>query len=76
MAPPISEHEVIEVTLSHDMEGYDGVESVVYRALARVSTCQVLCSIEVSDGARVDLATSRGWRSRREYGQGRESPEH
>lgn len=36
VAPPISEHEVIQVWLSHDMEGYDGVESVVYRALARV----------------------------------------
>lgn len=39
VAPPISEHEVIQVWLSHDMEGYDGVESVVYRALARVSSC-------------------------------------
>jgi len=36
VAPPIAEHEVIEVTLSHDMEGYDGVESLVYRALARI----------------------------------------
>lgn len=37
VAPPIVEHEVIQVTLSHDMIGYDGVESLVYRALARVS---------------------------------------
>ena len=36
VAPPISEHEVIKVWLSHDMKGYDGVESLVYRALARV----------------------------------------
>jgi hypothetical protein len=37
VAPPISEHEVIQVWLSHDMQGYDGVESLVYRGLARVS---------------------------------------
>ncbi|KAG8919609.1 hypothetical protein FRC02_001527 [Tulasnella sp. 418] len=36
VAPPISEHEVIQVWLSHDMEGYEGVESLVYRALARI----------------------------------------
>ncbi|KAG2155417.1 maintenance of telomere capping protein 1 [Suillus clintonianus] len=36
VAPPISEHEVIQVWLSHDMKGYDGVESLVYRSLARV----------------------------------------
>ena len=36
VAPPISEHEVIEVWLSHDMRGYDGVESLVYQALAKV----------------------------------------
>lgn len=37
VAPPISEHEVIQVWLSHDMQGMDGVESLVYNALARVS---------------------------------------
>lgn len=36
VAPPISEHEIIQVWLSHDMTGYDGVESLVYRSLARV----------------------------------------
>ncbi len=36
VAPPISEHEVIQVWLSHDMQGYDGIESLVYAALARV----------------------------------------
>jgi hypothetical protein len=36
VAPPIAEHEVIQVWLSHDMKGYDGIESLVYRALARV----------------------------------------
>lgn len=36
VAPPISEHEVIQVWLSHDMQGYDGVEALAYRALSRV----------------------------------------
>ncbi|KDQ20563.1 hypothetical protein BOTBODRAFT_100261 [Botryobasidium botryosum FD-172 SS1] len=36
VAPPIAEHEVIKVWLSHDMQGYDGVETLVYRALARI----------------------------------------
>lgn len=40
VAPPIAEHEVIQVWLSHDLEGYDGVETLVYRALARV--CYIL----------------------------------
>lgn len=40
VAPPIAEHEVIQVTLSHDMIGYDGVETLVYRGLARVGSCR------------------------------------
>jgi Family of unknown function (DUF5427) len=36
VAPPIAEHEVIQVWLSHDMVGYEGVESLVYSALAKV----------------------------------------
>lgn len=32
VAPPISEHETLELWLSHPMVGYDGVEGVVYRA--------------------------------------------
>jgi len=36
VAPPISEHEVIQVWLSHDMQGLEGVESLVYSALARI----------------------------------------
>ena len=39
VAPPISEHEVIQVWLSHDMQGYDGVESIVYKAFAKVRVC-------------------------------------
>ncbi|GAA5872787.1 hypothetical protein JCM3774_006330 [Rhodotorula dairenensis] len=36
VAPPIAEHEVIEVSLSHDMVGYDGVEALVYRGMAKI----------------------------------------
>lgn len=39
VAPPIAEHEVIQVWLSHDMEGYEGVENLVYKAMARVREC-------------------------------------
>jgi len=54
VAPPIAEHEVIQVTLSHDMEGYDGVETLVYRALARI--------LEQVEGG--DLVVNKGKESR------------
>ncbi|KII93642.1 hypothetical protein PLICRDRAFT_26772 [Plicaturopsis crispa FD-325 SS-3] len=54
VAPPISEHEVIQVWLSHDMRGYDGIESLVYRALARI--------MEQVEGG--DLIVNRGQESR------------
>ncbi|RDB28715.1 Maintenance of telomere capping protein 1 [Hypsizygus marmoreus] len=54
VAPPISEHEVIQVWLSHDMQGYDGVESLVYRALSRI--------MEQVEGG--DLVVNRGDESR------------
>jgi hypothetical protein len=38
VAPPISEHEVIQVWLSHDMEGYEGTENLVFRSLSRVDS--------------------------------------
>jgi len=60
VAPPIAEHEVIEVTLSHDMEGYDGVESLVYRALARI--------LEQVEGG--DLVVNMGKESRPKDEQG------
>ncbi|KAK7058288.1 hypothetical protein VNI00_001919 [Paramarasmius palmivorus] len=50
VAPPISEHEVIQVWLSHDMQGYDGVETLVYRAMSRV--------MEQVEGG--DLVVNRG----------------
>lgn len=69
VAPPISEHEVIQVWLGHDMKGYDGIESLVYRALARVSsmillhyqpnTLQILEQVEGGD-----LIVNRGNESR------------
>lgn len=58
VAPPISEHEVIQVWLSHDMEGYEGVESLAYRALARV--------LEQVEGG--DLVVNRGNESRPKEG--------
>ncbi|KNZ47609.1 hypothetical protein VP01_628g6 [Puccinia sorghi] len=36
VAPPISKHEVIDVQLSYDMVGYDGIEDLVYRSLSKV----------------------------------------
>ncbi|KAG0151644.1 hypothetical protein CROQUDRAFT_651081 [Cronartium quercuum f. sp. fusiforme G11] len=36
VAPPIAEHEIIEVQLSYDMIGYDGIETLVYRSLSKV----------------------------------------
>ncbi|EST07617.1 Maintenance of telomere capping protein 1, Mtc1 [Kalmanozyma brasiliensis GHG001] len=36
VAPPISAHEIIQVTLSHDMVGYDGISDVTYQTLAKV----------------------------------------
>ncbi|KAK0524789.1 hypothetical protein OC835_005815 [Tilletia horrida] len=36
VAPPIAAHEVLQVTLSHDMIGYDGIETVVFQVLAKV----------------------------------------
>ncbi|KAI0639157.1 maintenance of telomere capping protein 1 [Trametes polyzona] len=54
VAPPISEHEVIQVWLSHDMQGYEGIESLVYRALSRI--------MEQVEGG--DLVVNRGDESR------------
>jgi len=36
VAPPISKHEIIDVQLSYDMVGYDGIENLVYRSLSKV----------------------------------------
>ncbi|KAG0349354.1 hypothetical protein BG004_007538 [Podila humilis] len=36
IAPPIAEHEVVEIWLAHDMVGYVGVEALVYRAFSKV----------------------------------------
>ncbi|CAO1620291.1 unnamed protein product [Parajaminaea phylloscopi] len=42
VAPPIAAHEVIQVTLSHDMVGFDGVPDVTFKVLARVMESQQL----------------------------------
>ncbi|KAI8459981.1 maintenance of telomere capping protein 1 [Phakopsora pachyrhizi] len=36
VVPPISKHELIEVQLSYDMIGYDGIETLVYKTLSKV----------------------------------------
>lgn len=36
VAPPIAAHEIIQVTLSHDMVGYDGISDVTYQVLTKV----------------------------------------
>ncbi|KAI5124446.1 hypothetical protein M0805_008330 [Coniferiporia weirii] len=62
VAPPISEHEVIQVWSSHDMEGYEGVESLVYKALAKI--------MEQIEGG--DLVVNKGYESKpREKGSQR-----
>lgn len=58
VAPPISEHEVIQVWLSHDMQGYEGIESLVYRSLAKI--------MEQVEGG--DLIVNRGNESRQKEG--------
>ncbi|KAH9487122.1 Maintenance of telomere capping protein 1 [Psilocybe cubensis] len=63
VAPPISEHEVIQVWLSHDMQGYEGIEPLAYRALARI--------LEQVEGG--DLVVNRGNESRpKEGSEGRD----
>lgn len=47
VAPPISEHEVLQVWLSHDMKGYDGVESVVYSAVSKIMEQTTFSDLEV-----------------------------
>ena len=67
VAPPISEHEVIQVWLSHDMQGYDCVEPVVYRAFAKVR----VFGFPNRNRAQRKLGhgTDRGRRSRCEQGK-------
>lgn len=40
VAPPIAAHEVIQVNLSHDMVGFDGVPDVTFKVLSRVMESQ------------------------------------
>lgn len=59
VAPPISAHEVIQVTLSHDMVGFDGVEDVTFQVFARVMESQV------SRGLEHQLVVNKAPRSRK-----------
>jgi hypothetical protein len=68
VAPPISEHEVIQVWLSHDMEGYEGIESLVYRSLAKVCLIMLVAYL-LTNISGTDHGTSRRRRSHREQGK-------
>jgi hypothetical protein len=54
---------VIQVWLSHDMQGYEGVETLVYTALARVGPPHNVSFFffYLTDSACLDSGTSRGW---------------
>ncbi|KAI9258274.1 hypothetical protein BY458DRAFT_440980 [Sporodiniella umbellata] len=52
VAPPISEHELVEVWLAYDMEGYEGLEALVYRSFARV--------MEHTESGRVTVRNPKG----------------
>jgi hypothetical protein len=67
VAPPISEHEVIQVWLSHDMQGYEGIESLVYRSLAKVCSIDAFCR-PYDWIIAIDYGASRRWRSCRKSG--------
>ncbi|PWZ00604.1 hypothetical protein BCV70DRAFT_160695 [Testicularia cyperi] len=66
VAPPIAAHEIIEVTLSHDMIGYDGISDVTYQVLAKVMEQVDSSSSEqqlVVNKAQVDTSSSHPRRS-------------
>jgi len=58
VAPPIAEHEVIQVNLSHDMVGYEGVETLVYRALAKIMEEVEGGDLVVNKGMAEDLPSA------------------
>ncbi|KAG0364349.1 maintenance of telomere capping protein 1 [Gamsiella multidivaricata] len=52
IAPPIAEHEVVEIWLAHDMVGYVGLEAIVHRAFSKV--------MEQTDGGDVIVHQGAG----------------
>ncbi|KAF8938164.1 maintenance of telomere capping protein 1 [Dissophora ornata] len=52
IAPPIAEHEVVEIWLAHDMVGYVGIESIVNRSFSKV--------MEQTDGGDVVVHQGAG----------------
>lgn len=58
VAPPIAAHEVIQVTLSHDMVGFDGVPDVTFRVLTRVMEAQMARGRDVEQQLIVNSAPS------------------
>ncbi|WFC96350.1 hypothetical protein MBRA1_003007 [Malassezia brasiliensis] len=49
VAPPMEAHESVDVTLSHDMVGYDGIESLAFKVLSRI--------LQQADITQVDVHT-------------------
>lgn len=61
MAPPISEHEVVEIWISHDIAGYVGLEPLVFHSFSKM--------MEQTDGGDVVIRKGRSTGQRDgEYG--------
>jgi hypothetical protein len=61
VAPPISEHEVVEIWISHDIAGYVGLEPLVFQAFSKM--------MEQTDGGDVVIRKGRSTGQRAgEYG--------
>ncbi|KAJ1027417.1 hypothetical protein NDA18_003423 [Ustilago nuda] len=73
VAPPIAAHEIIQVTLSHDMIGYDGISDVTYQVLAKVMEQVDSSGTEqqlIVNKAQIELLASKpkreGWEQERD----------
>lgn len=64
VAPPIAEHEVIQVWLSHDMVGYVGIETLVYRSFAKI--------LEQIEGGDLVVKSGKEERHKETYDEQRE----
>jgi hypothetical protein len=61
VAPPISEHEVVEIWISHDIAGYVGLEPLVFQSFSKM--------MEQTDGGDVIIRKGRSTGQRDgEYG--------
>jgi hypothetical protein len=61
VAPPITEHEVVEIWISHDIAGYVGLEPLVFQSFSKM--------MEQTDGGDVVIRKGRSTGQRDgEYG--------